>query len=217
MCVWERRVEILYNKSVQRAAFWTRLRRVAGIRAYKSFSGGGGVGKCCCRRPAKEVHVAMVVDQVFRHIAPQRSDHRNRGLRGERGLGGSWRHSGRTLAQKRAIGDTAGALVRRSCERGAAHRGRACGALTRHGQSAWNKAQSQGDVHGMARCTDHPLSEKGLEQCEALRRRVEAPASVARLLFGGVARIFGGRLRLGASRFPRRPPASDRASWPLRV
>jgi len=46
--------------------------------------------------------------------------------------------------------------------------------FVRHGESVWNNAQSKGLLHEMAAELDHPLSAKGAEQAEALRRRIEA-------------------------------------------
>lgn len=45
--------------------------------------------------------------------------------------------------------------------------------FVRHGESSWNKAQSQMDIYEMGRQTDHPLSEAGRDQAEALNKMIE--------------------------------------------
>jgi len=47
----------------------------------------------------------------------------------------------------------------------------------RHGESVWNKAQSQLDLKTMAERTDHPLSAKGREQAEALSEKLQLAAN----------------------------------------
>lgn len=42
----------------------------------------------------------------------------------------------------------------------------------RHGQSVWNKAQAGGNIIKMLGDTDHPLSEEGCRQAEALRQAI---------------------------------------------
>lgn len=48
--------------------------------------------------------------------------------------------------------------------------------LVRHGESVWNKAQSRLDLQTMASAVDHPLSEEGRAQAEALGERLAAAA-----------------------------------------
>lgn len=55
----------------------------------------------------------------------------------------------------------------------AVHAGRRTVYFVRHGESVWNAAQSNANLHEMARTLDHPLSLKGHKQAEALREKVE--------------------------------------------
>ncbi|CAK0846031.1 unnamed protein product [Prorocentrum cordatum] len=48
--------------------------------------------------------------------------------------------------------------------------------LVRHGESVWNKAQGSLDLQTMASAVDHPLSEEGRVQAEALGERLAAAA-----------------------------------------
>jgi len=43
----------------------------------------------------------------------------------------------------------------------------------RHGESVWNKAQSEMNLRQMLKMRDHPLSELGMEQAEALSSRIK--------------------------------------------
>eukprot|EP00929_Paragymnodinium_shiwhaense_P090817 TRINITY_DN50915_c0_g1_i1.p1 TRINITY_DN50915_c0_g1~~TRINITY_DN50915_c0_g1_i1.p1 ORF type:complete len:471 (+),score=82.50 TRINITY_DN50915_c0_g1_i1:113-1525(+) len=45
----------------------------------------------------------------------------------------------------------------------------------RHGESRWNSAQSSWNVYELLRMQDHPLSDRGRQQCEILGERLSAP------------------------------------------
>ena len=42
----------------------------------------------------------------------------------------------------------------------------------RHGESAWNLAQSNRDLQGLLENKDAPLSAEGVQQCQALREKI---------------------------------------------
>lgn len=46
--------------------------------------------------------------------------------------------------------------------------------LIRHGESAWNKAQREMQLHEMARTTDHPLTAQGRKQAEQLKKELQS-------------------------------------------
>ena len=51
--------------------------------------------------------------------------------------------------------------------------------FVRHGESVWNAAQERHDVYSMMKETDHGLSVKGMQQAEALGRRIRRAARAA--------------------------------------
>jgi broad specificity phosphatase PhoE len=70
--------------------------------------------------------------------------------------------------------------------------------LVRHGESLWNKAQKEKKVSQLLEQVDHPLSDRGIQQCHQLASRIDARKDIVQHLKTNEAELMNAQICLSS-------------------